>query len=167
MKANEAKHTFTTTKFLCFSLVFASCYKCSQQTRSYILLDFCHTKKKRQLVEADDRIFKFEDTGRWWKSLGGLKAYPNDPNAQVWYTWIVVMFFMFLDVERKRNLRAGMQTSGEDMSNVICMCMHFRVFYCRHSWWGYLSCISFLVLVGNWQKHGVLRGLLSISIDKI
>jgi hypothetical protein len=78
MKANEAKHTFTTPKFLCFSLVFASCYKCSQQTRSYILSDFCHTKKKRQLVEVDDRTFKSEDTRRWWKSLGGLKAYPND-----------------------------------------------------------------------------------------
>lgn len=64
MKANEAKHTFTTPNFLCFSLVFASCYKCSEQTRSYILLDFFCTKKIRQLVEVNDRIFKSEDTRR-------------------------------------------------------------------------------------------------------
>ncbi len=30
-----------------------------------------------------------------------------------------------------------------------------------------ISYISFLVTIGNWQKHGMLRGLLSISIDKI
>ncbi len=49
MKANEAKHTFTAPKNLCFSLVFASCYKCSQQTRSYSLLDFSPKKNDNLL----------------------------------------------------------------------------------------------------------------------
>lgn len=37
------------------------------------------------------------------------------------------MYFVFLDVERKRNLPVGMKTSGEDMSSACACIFEFSI----------------------------------------
>jgi hypothetical protein len=57
-----------------------------------------------QLVEVDNMLFKLKDTRRWWKSLEGLKACPNDSKcSSLIHLSYCYMYFMFLDVERKWN----------------------------------------------------------------
>jgi hypothetical protein len=61
-----------------------------------------------QFVEVDDMLFKPKDTRRWWKSIEGLKACPNDSKCSTLMQLnCCYMYFMFLDVERKWNMCEG------------------------------------------------------------
>jgi hypothetical protein len=120
-----------------------------------------------QFVEVDDMLFKPKDTRRRCKSLEGLKACPNDSKcSSLIHLSCCYMYFMFLDVERKQNLCKW--KLWKKICHLSFACTYIFEFSIVDIVDGLsISCIRFLVPIGNWQKHGMLRGLLSISIDKI